>query len=281
MTVPLLHHGDVIGTLNVESAQPHAFDDRDRQFVEIYARNVATALHTLDLLVAEKRQVASASVEAFRRELAWPLDDILGDATTVLDRYDGADAEVVARLKHLLSRAVEIRGLIPKVGSALAPDAQTAQDASGHLAHARVLVVDADESIRRAAHSLLGREGATVETAQTAREALALARQLTYSLALVDIRLPDMEGYDIYRHLQEIQPGMPVILMTGFGYDPTHAIVKARQEGLQSVLYKPFRSDRLIEAVDQALRNAHPPAAPAPALSPGTELADGAGDPPA
>ena len=45
--------------------------------------------------------------------------------------------------------------------------------------------------------------------------------------------------------------------MTGFGYDPTHSIVKARQEGLQTVLYKPFRADRLMEAVEQALR---PPA---------------------
>ena len=42
--------------------------------------------------------------------------------------------------------------------------------------------------------------------------------------------------------------------MTGFGYDPTHSIVKARQEGLQTVLYKPFRADRLMEAVEQALR---------------------------
>ena len=42
--------------------------------------------------------------------------------------------------------------------------------------------------------------------------------------------------------------------MTGFGWDPTHSIVKARQEGLQTVLYKPFRADRLMEAVEQALR---------------------------
>jgi DNA-binding NtrC family response regulator len=46
--------------------------------------------------------------------------------------------------------------------------------------------------------------------------------------------------------------------MTGFGYDPTHSIVKARQEGLQTVLYKPFRSDRLMEAVEQALRVSSP-----------------------
>ena len=87
-----------------------------------------------------------------------------------------------------------------------------------------------------------------------AHEAIALAKEAPYSAALVDIRLPDLDGYTTYRRLREVRPGMPVILMTGFGYDPTHSIVKARQEGLQTVLYKPFRVDRLMEAVEQALR---------------------------
>jgi DNA-binding response OmpR family regulator len=52
---------------------------------------------------------------------------------------------------------------------------------------------------------------------------------------------------------------VPIILMTGFGWDPSHSIVKARQEGLQTVLYKPFRADRLMEAVELSLRS-HPPA---------------------
>src|SRR5581483_1105117 len=112
----------------------------------------------------------------------------------------------------------------------------------------------AEEAIRRAAHNVLGQQGATVETARDAHEAIALARQTSYSAALTDIRLPDLDGYEVFRRLREAQPGMPVILMTGFGYDPTHSIVKARQDGLQTVLYKPFRSDRLIEAVEQALR---------------------------
>src|SRR6185312_14727722 len=91
LTVPLTYHGTVIGTLNVENGQPNAFDERDRQFLEIYARNVASALNTLELLQAEKISTATASVEAISRELALPLDDILSDATTVLDRYAGHD----------------------------------------------------------------------------------------------------------------------------------------------------------------------------------------------
>ncbi len=255
LTVPLMYHGTVVGTLNVENLQPNAFDDRDRQLLEIYGRNVAAALHTLELLQAEKQVATTASVEAISRELAIPVDDILNDATSVLDRYAGHDEDLVARLRHLLFRAREIRSLVQKVGTTIAPDSKRASHRHPPpLAGTRLLVADADEAIRKAAHSVLGQQGATVETARDGHEALALARQGAYTAALTDIRLPDLNGYEIYHRLREIQPGMPVILITGFGYDPTHSIVKSRQEGLQSVLYKPFRTDRLMEAVHQALR---------------------------
>ncbi len=268
LTVPLIYHGTVIGTLNVENAQPNAFDDRDRQFLEVYARNVASALNTLELLQAEKLSTATASVEAISRELALPLDDILNDATTVLDRYAGHDEDIVARLRHLLYRAREIRGLIQKVGSTLAPEPRRNGPLPQlRLAGAGVLVVDADETVRRAAHQMLGRQGATVETARDAHEAIALARQTPYSAAVVDIRLPDLDGYETYRRLREVQPGVPIILMTGFGYDPSHSIVKARQEGLKTVLYKPFRADRLEGAIEGALRPPSPP--PVDGESPG------------
>ena len=271
LTVPLIYHGTVIGTLNVENAQPNAFDDRDRQFLEIYARNVASALNTLELLQAEKRSTATASVEAISRELAIPIDDILNDATTVLDRYAGHDEDLVARLRHLIFRAREIRSLIQKVGSTLAPSPRrNGPPPQLRLAGASVLMVDADETVRKAAHQMLGRLGATVETARDAQEAIALARQTAYSAAVVDIRLPDLDGYETYRKLREVQPDVPVILMTGFGYDPNHSIVKARQEGLQTVLYKPFRADRLQEALEAALPNLSPsPSHPGSPESPG------------
>ena len=254
LTVPLVYHGTVIGTLNVENPQPNAFDDRDRQFLEIYARNVASALNTLELLQAEKVSTATPRCEAISRELALPIDDILSDATTVLDRYAGHDEDIVARLRHLLARAREIRGLIQKVGASIAPrragrhrPPPPARPAPGSWSS-----TPTSRSAGRPT-SCSGMQGATVETARDAHEAIALARQTPYSAALADIRLPDLDGYEMFRRLREVQPGMPVILMTGFGYDPTHSIVKARQEGLQTVLYKPFRADRLMEAVEQAL----------------------------
>jgi hypothetical protein len=50
--------------------------------------------------------------------------------------------------------------------------------------------------------------------------------------------------------LKEMMEAVPMALMTGFGYDPGHSIVKARQAGLQAVLYKPFRLDQLLEVVE-------------------------------
>ena len=196
----------------------------------------------------------------------------------MLDRYAGHDEDIIARLRHLIFRAREIRSLIQKVGSTITADPKReASRPLPPLAGARLLVVDADETIRRSAHHLLGSQGATVETARDAHEAIALARQTTYSAALVDIRLPDLDGFETFKRIREVQPETPIILMTGFGYDPSHSIVKARQEGLQTVLYKPFRADRLIEAVQQALRSPRPrrrdatpprPSPPRPRTSP-------------
>jgi FixJ family two-component response regulator len=79
-----------------------------------------------------------------------------------------------------------------------------------------------------------------------------MARLGSYDAILADIRLPDISGHDVYRRLHEVQPTARIILMTAFGYDPSHSIVKARQEGLRHVLYKPFRVDQLLDALSKA-----------------------------
>ena len=67
-----------------------------------------------------------------------------------------------------------------------------------------------------------------------------------------DIKMPDYNGYEVFRDCHERFPDVPVILMTGFGYDPNHSIVRAGQEGMQSVLFKPFKTAQLVEAVKKA-----------------------------
>ena len=73
-----------------------------------------------------------------------------------------------------------------------------------------------------------------------------------FALVISDIKMPDRSGYEVFRATKEAFTDTPVILMTGFGYDPHHSIVRASQEGLQSFLFKPFKARQLIEEVKKA-----------------------------
>jgi DNA-binding response OmpR family regulator len=85
-----------------------------------------------------------------------------------------------------------------------------------------------------------------------------MMRSQTYDVVLADIRLSDMTGFECFSKLRDIDTHTPIIFMTGFGYDASHSIVKARQLGLKSVLYKPFRAEQLLAEVEKAM-NKPPP----------------------
>jgi CheY-like chemotaxis protein len=264
LTVPLVLHDEVIGTFNVESPELQAFGESDLQFLEIFSRDVAAALNQLELLVAEKASTAAESCEAIHSAVALPVDEILNEAVNVMERYIGHEPEVVERLQHILRNARDIKQVIQKVGQKMAP-AQAHPHAvkieeRPALQDRHVLVVDADENVRSAAHALLERYGCVVETAHDGAEAASMVRAMTddYDVIIADIRLPDMTGYDFMLKLQRLMDPVPLVLMTGFGYDPGHSIVKARQAGLQAVLYKPFRLDQLLETVEQIIKSPGP-----------------------
>lgn len=278
LTVPLLLHDRVIGTFNVESPEAGAFTESDRQFLEIFTRDVAAALNTMQLLAAEKATTAMASVEAIHSAVAMPVDDILNDAVNLMDRHLGQDPEIVEPLQRILRNARDIKKVIQEVGQSMAPTEARPMcvrvEERPLLIGKRVLVADAEESVRSAAHELLERYGCVVEAAHDGKEALVMARNAArevagaatpYDAILADISLPDFTGYELLQQLQaEIGPP-PLILTTGFGYDPGHTIVKARQAGLKAVLYKPFRLDQLLETVEQVAAASGETAQPAEA----------------
>jgi CheY-like chemotaxis protein len=264
LTVPLILHDEVIGTFNVESPEPRAFTESDLQFLEIFSRDVAIALNTLELLVAEKANVAAQSIEAVHSAVALPVDDILNDAVNLMERYIGHEPEVVDRLQRILRNARDIKQVIQKVGQKMTP-AQALPVAmqvpdKPLLRGKRILVADADESVREAAHKLLERYQCVVETAHDGAESQSMVRNMEaeggYDVIIADIKLPDMSGYDLMLKLQELLGQPPLILMTGFGYDPSHSIPKSRQAGLDPawVLFKPFRLDQLLETVEKVLK---------------------------
>jgi CheY-like chemotaxis protein/PAS domain-containing protein len=263
LTVPLTWHDEVIGTFNVESPEPRAFSESDLQFLEIFSRDVAAALNTLELLAAEKACTTQANVEAIHGAVALPVDEILNDAVNVMERYIGHEPEVVERLQRILRNARDIKQVVQKVGQTMTPSQahpSPPQADRPSMFGRRVLVVDEDATVRSAAHALLERYGCVVETAPNGAQAMFMVRNSGYDVVIADIRLPDMPGWKFMQKLQkamDVEP-LPLVLMTGFGYDPEHSIVKARQAGLQSVLYKPFRIDQLLSAVEQMINLPRP-----------------------
>lgn len=261
LTVPLVYHEQVIGSFNVESTEVGAFDESDLSFVELFARDIAQALNTLELLVAQKTNAAQQSVDLIHSAVALPIDEILNDTVKVMEGFIGLNPDLVSRLKKILRNARDIKQVIQRVGEKMAP--QTAVPASiqvekrPQLQKRNVLVIDADETVRTSAHDLLERYGCVVETAHEGSEAILMIMNSDrqYDAIISDIRLPDMNGYELLVKLKQAtgQDAPKLILMTGFGYDPGHAIVKARKEGLRAgaVLYKPFRLDQLLSIVEK------------------------------
>src|SRR5262249_43599256 len=196
------------GPCNVETQQPNAFGESDLQYAELFCRDVADSLHTLELLSAEKSCTTTQSLEAVSREVALPVDDILAATTSLLDRYVGHEKEMTDKLRQILDAARTVKLCIQKVGEDLAPARPAlgpSPAAPQPLKGGRVRVADSDDRTRRSAHSLLGRWGCIVETARDGREALIMARLSTYDAVLADIRLPDMNGYEFFCQVRQAQ----------------------------------------------------------------------------
>jgi DNA-binding NtrC family response regulator len=82
--------------------------------------------------------------------------------------------------------------------------------------NAKILVVDDDESIRETLAMLLEEEGYTVDRAENGQKAIAKSNNNFYNLAIVDWRLPDIEGTDLLGKLKKTEPKMMKIMLTGF-----------------------------------------------------------------
>jgi len=270
LTVPLVYHDQVIGSFNVESPTPGGFDESDLQFLEIFSRDIAVALNTLDLLVVQKANSAKQSIDAIYSAVALPIDEILNDTVHVFEKSEEFSPELTQRLNSILKNARFIKHTIHQVGQRLMPGETkitSTEESNEHpiLKDKRVLVIDSDEEIRNSAHVLLERYGVDVETAHEGHEAILMIQNCgadeRYSAIIADIRLPDLSGYELLMQLKKFMPNPPLILMTGFGYDPGHAIVKARKAGLpaDAILYKPFRVDQLLSTIESTLGNSCQP----------------------
>jgi len=114
-----------------------------------------------------------------------------------------------------------------------------------------VFVIDDDPSIRSGVRSLIGSVGLRVLTFGSALDFLRSTRPDAPACLVLDVRLPDLSGLDLQRELRESDIHIPIIFITGHGDIPM--TVEAMKAGAVEFLTKPFRGQKLLEAVQGAI----------------------------
>jgi len=114
-----------------------------------------------------------------------------------------------------------------------------------------ILIIDDDYQIRQSFEKLLTEEGQEVLTASSGEAGLAVLRSVLPDLVLLDVRLPGMSGLETFQALREIDPKLPVIVMTAFG--TTETAIKATKLGAFDYVLKPFDIPEVLKLIGQAL----------------------------
>jgi len=118
--------------------------------------------------------------------------------------------------------------------------------------HARILVVDDDESIRKTLATILEEKGYSVDTAKNGKETIKKSKEKFYNLALIDIRLPDMEGTKLLTAMKNNTPKMIKIIVTG--YPSLQNAIEAVNKGADAYIIKPFNVDDVLNTIKEHLK---------------------------
>ena len=117
---------------------------------------------------------------------------------------------------------------------------------------ARILIVDDDQSIREVLTSILTDEGYIVEAVDTGEKAIKATHEKFYNLALIDIRLPDMEGTKLLTKLKDTVPKMRKIIITG--YPTLQNAIEAVNKGADAYIIKPIDMEETLKVIREQLQ---------------------------
>jgi DNA-binding NtrC family response regulator len=121
----------------------------------------------------------------------------------------------------------------------------------------RILIVDDEADVLDFLKIYLESLGWEVTPASSSNEAFALLETSSFFLVLTDIAMPEMDGYEFISKFKQLGIQSSVVLMTGFGYNPKHTLIKIYKTIKIPCLFKPFNRAKLSEAVKQAYNEYH------------------------
>jgi len=115
-----------------------------------------------------------------------------------------------------------------------------------------ILIADDDRGVLRVLRIILEKEGYEVDTAETGKEFLQKAEARYYNLALLDIKLPDIEGTELIAAMRKFSPKTIKIMLTG--YPSLENSIKSLNLGADAYLVKPVKPDELMQLVRDKLK---------------------------
>ena len=120
------------------------------------------------------------------------------------------------------------------------------------LENSKILIVDDDRDILRSLKDILQSKGYEIDMAETGQSAVEKAKAKYFNLALLDIKLPDMEGTDLLAKIHKNKPEMMKIMITG--YPSLDNAVKALNLGADAYIMKPVNPENLLKIVEEKLK---------------------------
>jgi DNA-binding NtrC family response regulator len=116
----------------------------------------------------------------------------------------------------------------------------------------RILIIDDDEAIRKSLTTVLKEKGYLVDTAESGQAAIKKSEAETYDVALIDIRLPDIDGVQLLTAMKETADKMVKIIITG--YPSLQNAMEAVNKGADGYIVKPVKMDELLTMIEGHLK---------------------------
>lgn len=121
---------------------------------------------------------------------------------------------------------------------------------------ADILLIDDDDSVRRVLRRLLEREGHEVRDAADGAAGLRLLGERRPDVVLTDVYMPEMDGIELLMGIQEAEPELPVIVVSGGGFASADFVLEdAAQLGADAILSKPFERAVVLDTIRRVLED--------------------------
>jgi CheY-like chemotaxis protein len=115
----------------------------------------------------------------------------------------------------------------------------------------RILVIDDEQPIAQLLEDALTGDGHSVEIAVSGRQGVEMAAVSDFDLVMTDLGMPDMSGWEVANKIRSTRPGVPVVLVTGWG--TTLDKNEVERYGISAVVHKPFEINELLETANMVL----------------------------